>query len=1611
MDDSEKPRLVASPTSVRPAVLSRRASSLEQKWPNWATRDSLNRLLLWVQRVAFFLDHSRLGRIWDFLDTGLNTIQVALFIWHTTATTSSGLPAPLSLAHRIPELVITLLLLGQFLIRHLLITGETLSLFMVVTLLDTLPPLVAITVSFANHAMYNSFLSAGILVIFYPIRFVRLQMSLNRFLAPGQNSIIRLSEFKRKIVLLVSDVAMALLAVAAVLYTWLYHFSASGIASQHQVFTYFDAFFFCAVSITAGPADSVVPDLIITRLVVIGILVLAALFLPAPIGSIVSLMQGVSQYTSYSNDPRFNHVMVCGSLDFMAVSEFLNEFYNEDHGVRIMHTTVVIVNDSEPDDDLRRLLHDPLYAARVRYYKGSPTSYTVLDTVRARDAKAIFILTSKFGGRSRIDEDAETVMRALAISSYVSGPAIEVFPTGRWAPLKAALRTRHRPSVVGAESATSSDDHHRHHHHHRSRAATVHQVRIYAQTLLPETETHFRALRTTRILAVEEFRMGLLAQSCATPGFSTLMHILTATLTDKSVAKIIHDLRPQVSPRELDWMEVYLQCATQEIYETRFPRSCVGLPYRSVVRCLYETYGVVVFAVGISRNRPRNPHLATEFHELYLNPINHVIRPNDIAFIIAHSSQQTDDLAKFPGPRTDPAGLDDYDYAHLLGDTVLPDYHSRASDAMSPEERLESGVPELTDFQPADNGPRRPYQPPPPSTIPISPVPVAYHGNQLDINPSDVSSNGAAASQPTTITTTTGTGLNDTLLYSPTFEIRRKVARRVRKFTTDGPGQDIRQRKKRILRQHNPFPKNLADHIVICDASPTFPRNVEYLVQSLKTAFSDDRLAIVILAVAHPPRVQALTLRDFANVYVVDGNPLLAQDLSRTYVERARGVIVLSNAKHHHQASHRLVDCSAVLCEMNIRSWYCLHPRRFSVVEMIHRLNIKYIDGETPLKSEELYATQLLRPSFISGNVFIPTMLDVMMSHAYFNPHILDVYKHLIFSHDHFTTPHPTLYPEESPPGSPVLSPQQPRQQPHQPPPHSGQSASATLTSQSGQLNAPALFKEKASGAEGPKDTPSSVTTPPSSHSSTRTTGQRPSQQPPTPGKPHRPSVTIPKARGPLPSIAELTTLTPLPYSDLEGYRFGRPAADLDPPSVVKAHATATRTKRRITRGRVFLVSLPPAYIAAQRTYGSLFTDLLTRHDAVAMGLYRTVTRANGTTFRCVLLNPATSTPLDTGDEAYVIAQQCPQWALSTCGPNSRRGSTQHGEIQAEPQPVDLLRRRFQQPTGQSAATVPAAKGLKGTERQLPPGEKAYPVPAMTLPTTPHLRTSTASQAAQRPVTYHGVTGGRHHGAGPPSADQSDLSSLVSAGLSNYTFQTYVRPPTHTLRLSDLEHLHRLNGLIMSQGSTDNDRPDLPKVQRRECLASAAPAVASETSPGLNRVHRGVPTATALMPKVTSHPLGLVNSNTPSTNHAEPGLRRERRTSAPDWRPTDPTAGASSNSASATQCPQGAPPPPSWLAIGLPHSQRQPFWSQRHYQPDPEPADLRYPARRGSMGDTLFYPIPRRRVPTSPPDLAGESCERYIIQGGVYETSSEDEVSDDALSVDDNDIPPLDLEH
>ncbi|KAJ1970388.1 hypothetical protein H4R34_006072, partial [Dimargaris verticillata] len=417
-----------------------------------------------------------------------------------------------------------------------------------------------------------------------------------------------------------------------------------------------------------------------------------------------------------------------------------------------MHTSVVIVNPGEPSDELKTLLADPKYANRVRYFKGSTTSHTVLRTVRAHQAKAIFILAGKLTRSLKMDEDAETVMRALAIASYLSSLETIALSSHRYATMPWWLRDLSGP-VPNA------------------------QPRVYSQTLLPETERFFRGLQTARVLSVEEFRMGLLAQSCATAGFATLMHLLTTTVTTKAAVQTINHLTQQVSPAELDWIGLYLHCATQEIYETRFPVDLIGRPYRYGVQWMYRRFGVVLFAVGISRTRaPRATRVQQEFHEVYLNPTNHVIRAADLAFLIAQNSSDVDRVRDHQSPAASVVGLS-------LPGSWIPTHRPttappKATNVHSTEPVYEMKTLSTDAYTPPVSAPKGPSQPfVVPTDIPISPALSAKIITDSEVDPDHPPSSGS-------------------LLYSPTFEIRQKVARKVRKFAHGGLSNHVNQRKR-----------------------------------------------------------------------------------------------------------------------------------------------------------------------------------------------------------------------------------------------------------------------------------------------------------------------------------------------------------------------------------------------------------------------------------------------------------------------------------------------------------------------------------------------------------------------------------------------------------------------------------------------------------------------------------------------------------------------------------------------------------------------------------------------------------------------------------------------
>ncbi|KAJ1645110.1 hypothetical protein LPJ64_003259 [Coemansia asiatica] len=172
---------------------------------------------------------------------------------------------------------------------------------------------------------------------------------------------------------------------------------------------------------------------------------------------------------------------------------------------------------------------------------------------------------------------------------------------------------------------------------------------------------------------------------------------------------------------------------------------------------------------------------------------------------------------------------------------------------------------------------------------------------------------------------------------------------------------------------------------------------------------------IVILTAAEPSAIQSEDLARFGNLYIVNGSPLSRTDLARVRIHTASNAIVLANREESINAaadtSTKLslagsdttatatADAPALLAVLNIEALTYNNPGFFLSVEFIHRENMQFVGDSETLVVNEVYAQAFLRPSFMSGRVYAPVMLDTLVCQSYYNKHVLEIMKRLVFSH------------------------------------------------------------------------------------------------------------------------------------------------------------------------------------------------------------------------------------------------------------------------------------------------------------------------------------------------------------------------------------------------------------------------------------------------------------------------------------------------------------------------------------------------------------------------------------------------------------------------------------
>ncbi|KNE66695.1 hypothetical protein AMAG_11196 [Allomyces macrogynus ATCC 38327] len=912
------------------------------------------------QKLAFYLDTSRTGRLLELFDAILSLAQCALYVWNSTyvrpaaplgassasamgvqaaadetsfagamaqmglfSSSSSGAAEEVATTTAIPlprlnlalELILASLLVIVFAFRLFVapIRASFLtSTYALLTLLSSVP--IYFAALFHAH-LAQSYMSAGNLVYLYPARWARLHATIDMVFMPVQDPLFRISAIARKVISVTCAILFTLLTVAAFIHITLYREAKPGAPAP----SFMDVFYFTIMSSTSGQNATIQADSWLTRALLLCIMIAGAFYIPTNLSELLAMVRSRSKFNKpHLSTASQSHVLVTGTFDGHSILEFLREFFCPDHGPSTVTTRVVMLNPNEPSEELVAVLHDPAYTSRVTYVLGTPTSFRSLDRAAARSAKAVFVLTAK-DSSAAMAEDAETVMRALAIKKY------------------------HSP------------------------------LRVFVESMLPENQAQFYYL-ADQILCIEELTMGILAQAVRVPGFPTLIALLSSSMTDESRRVLV-----QLAEKQgLKWIKPYIRGASQEMYACHFPRALVGMAFKDVSRVLFGRFGACL--IGLSANAMRDDLPTSQQFHIVLNPAEYVLTGCEIGFLIASESEVVDEIMKFTGE----AKEDD-------GDASDSDSDEDGEDGAEEEEEVDEGKPLLKKLAPGDDhdddlitAPR--------VTVDVQDVDPTPHTSVSNMARMKLLTSSQVSLGPRTWSECDGLDATDTELDAE-FD-------RPRRMEGLGTGALLHTAGDRVVVDDtsnfdlSALDPTIEDHIILCDTNPDTSLGAlfDLFLHPLRDPLIADPVPVVILSLADAPPA----LARFQDVFHVHGNPLRRQDLLRAGIDRARKLVILSSAGAKPGSDPRSADAGSILCALNAES---AELRRPFVVVQLHKENFKFI-GQTEVLHgvQDPSAQCILRPSFMAGHVFSASLLDGLLAQTYYSGHVLSVIKRLIFT-------------------------------------------------------------------------------------------------------------------------------------------------------------------------------------------------------------------------------------------------------------------------------------------------------------------------------------------------------------------------------------------------------------------------------------------------------------------------------------------------------------------------------------------------------------------------------------------------------------------------------------
>ncbi|XP_028405047.1 calcium-activated potassium channel slowpoke-like [Dendronephthya gigantea] len=239
--------------------------------------------------------------------------------------------------------------------------------------------------------------------------------------------------------------------------------------------------------------------------------------------------------SSFKTTEGVNHVVVCGHITKDTVETFLREFLHPDRDDVNEH--VVFLYPSFPSSELEAVLKRN--EVNVSYFKGTVLDGGDCERVQMREATAVLILANRHCSNPDA-EDAANIMRVISIKNFSS------------------------------------------------------KIRVVIQLLQYHNKMHLFNIRSwdmdngDDMVCVSELKLGFIAQSCLSQGFSTLLANIFAMRSE-----------PSEDEQVVTWKGNYLLGASKEMYTETLSPAFVGMDFHEFVLFCFEKLGLTLLAIQL----------------------------------------------------------------------------------------------------------------------------------------------------------------------------------------------------------------------------------------------------------------------------------------------------------------------------------------------------------------------------------------------------------------------------------------------------------------------------------------------------------------------------------------------------------------------------------------------------------------------------------------------------------------------------------------------------------------------------------------------------------------------------------------------------------------------------------------------------------------------------------------------------------------------------------------------------------------------------------------------------------------------------------------------------